>query len=72
MCYNIIVIDMKKKETNKLRGLTEKEVEERIALGLVNYDDGPKTKTIKEIILSNVLTYFNFLNMALGASVFIA
>ena len=72
MCYNIIVIDMKKKETNELKGFTEKEVEERIALGLVNYDDGPKTKTIKEIILSNILTYFNFLNMALGASVFIA
>ena len=63
---------MKKKETNELKGLTEKEVEERIALGIVNYDDGPKTKTIKEIILSNILTYFNFLNMALGASVFIA
>ena len=46
---------MKKKETKELKGLTQKEVEERIDLGLVNYDDGPKTKTIKEIILSNIL-----------------
>ena len=53
-------------------GLTSKEVESRIKKGLVNYNDAPKTKSIKEIIRDNFFTYFNFLNIALGAAVFIA
>ncbi len=53
-------------------GLTSKEVESRIKKGLVNYNDVPKTKSIKEIIRDNFFTYFNFLNIALGAAVFIA
>ena len=53
-------------------GLSEKDVKERIQKGLYNYNDGPKTKTIKQIIKDNVFTYFNYLNLALGLAVFIA
>ena len=52
-------------------GLTDKEVNERIEKNLINYDNQPKTKTIKEIITSNVFTYFNFLNIFLGGAVLI-
>ncbi len=52
-------------------GLTDKEVKERIEKNLINYDNQPKTKTIKEIITSNVFTYFNFLNIFLGGAVLI-
>ena len=31
-------------------GLTDKEVNERIEKNLINYDNQPKTKSIKEII----------------------
>lgn len=60
------------KKINYDIGLTKKEVEERIEKGLVNYDNQPKTKTIKEIITTNVFTYFNFLNIFLGASILIS
>ena len=53
-------------------GLTKREVESRIKKGLVNFDDAPKTKTIPQIIRDNFFTYFNYLNLALGAAVFIA
>lgn len=53
-------------------GLTSLEVEKRIQEGLVNFDDGPKTKSIKAIIASNFFTYFNFLNIALGSAVFLS
>ena len=53
-------------------GLTDSMVKERINKGLVNYNTQPSTKTIPEIIRSNVLTYFNFLNIFLGAAVLFA
>lgn len=53
-------------------GLSLEQVELRKREGLVNYDDSPKTKSIKEIIVSNFCTYFNFLNIALGAAVFLS
>ena len=53
-------------------GLTKEQVDQRIKDGLNNYNDGPKTKSIGEIIRDNVFTYFNYLNIALGAAVFIA
>ena len=59
-------------KTNIKTGLTSKEIETRIKKGLVNYNDAPKTKTIGEIIKDNFFTYFNFLNIALGAAVFVA
>ena len=54
------------------KGLSTKEVEERINKNLVNYNDLPKTKSIGKIIRDNFLNYFNFLNLALGLAVFIA
>ena len=57
---------------NEYEGLTTKEVESRIAKQLVNYDDTPKTKSVKQIIKDNFLNYFNFLNLALGLAVFIS
>ncbi len=45
--------------------LSEEEVNDRIAKGLVNKDSGSKSKSIKRIILENTLTLFNFLNLFL-------
>ena len=53
-------------------GLTEEQVQERKNNGLINYNDLPKTKTIKKIITDNIFNYFNFLNLALGIAVFTA
>ena len=50
-------------------GLTEEQVQERKNNGLINYNDLPKTKTIKKIITDNIFNYFNFLNLALGLAV---
>ena len=55
-----------------VKGLSTGEVEERIKNGFNNYDDSPKTKSVKEIIRDNVFTYFNFLNLCLGFAVFMA
>ena len=59
-------------KTDIKTGLTSREVEARVRKGLVNFNDAPKTKSIGEIIRDNFFTYFNFLNIALGAAVFIA
>ena len=61
---------MKKVDIEK--GLTKQEVENRFRAGLYNYNDAPKTKTVKQIIKDNFFTYFNFLNLALGIAVFTA
>ena len=58
-------------KTDIKNGLTLKEVEDRFKRGLYNYNDAPKTKTVKQIIKDNFFTYFNFLNLALGLAVFI-
>ena len=44
-------------------GLTTNQINERITSNLVNYNDQPPTKTIKQIIMSNFFTYFNFINV---------
>ena len=53
-------------------GLTTKEVEARKSVGQINFDNTPKTKSIKEIIRSNVFTYFNFLNIFLGLAILLS
>lgn len=53
-------------------GLTEEQVLQRQKEGLVNYDESPKTKSIKQILASNLFTYFNFLNLFLGGAVILA
>lgn len=57
---------------DSINGLTTEEVNERITKGLVNYNNEPKTKTIKQIIKTNVFTYFNFLNIILGSLVLLS
>jgi len=64
--------DIKRFNPSVKTGLTMEQVQSRFADSLNNYDDQPKTKTIKQIIASNFFTYFNFLNICLGAAVFSA
>ena len=60
---------MKRYNPNYKDGLSNLEVEERVNNNLVNYNDAPPTKTIKQIITSNFFTYFNFLNLILGLAI---
>ena len=48
-----------------MTGLTNEQVQERIAEGKVNVNENPNTRTYKQIILENTLTFFNFLNLSL-------
>ena len=48
-----------------MTGLTNEQVQERIAEGKVNANENPNTRTYKQIILENTLTFFNFLNLVL-------
>ncbi len=61
----------KYQRTNIETGLTIEEVEKRINDGLVNYDTTVPTKSICQIILNNVITLFNIINLLLGIAVFI-
>lgn len=49
----------------KMTGLTNEQVNERIEQGKVNINENPNTRTYKQIILENTLTFFNFLNVVL-------
>ena len=57
---------------SKIKGLTTKQVEDRIAKGLVNRDVTVPTKSFKQIILDNTLTPFNFLNFGIVAVIILA
>ena len=59
-------------QPNYKTGLSSSQVMERVNSNLVNYNDAPPTKTVKQIILSNFLTYFNFINVVLGLAIIIA
>ena len=48
-----------------MTGLTSEQVQERIEQGLVNANENPNTRTYKQIIRENTLTFFNFLNLVL-------
>ena len=61
---------MKRLNPNIKRGLTDKEIEERIKNNLTNYDTEVKTKSIKQIILGNAFTLFNFLNFGIALAIF--
>ena len=58
-------------DTQDIYGLTKKEVEERIAEGKVNGDSLVKTKSIKQIVFSNVFSLFNIINTVLAVCVFL-
>ena len=55
----------------KITGLTVSEVERRIADGQVNRDSTAKTRSVGEILRSNLLTPFIALNAVLGAAILI-
>ena len=48
-----------------MTGLTEEQVKERIEAGQTNADENPNTRTYKQIVKENTLTFFNFLNLVL-------
>ncbi|MDY4692064.1 MAG: cation-translocating P-type ATPase [Blautia sp.] len=48
-----------------MTGLTNEQVQERIAEGKVNANENPNTRTYGQIIKENTLTFFNFLNLVL-------
>ena len=50
----------------KISGLTKIEVENRIRDDKVNYDTSVKTKSIRDIIISNSFTLFNIINILLA------
>ena len=52
-----------------MTGLTNQQVQERIDAGKVNANENPNTRTYKQIIRENTLTFFNFLNLVLLALV---
>ena len=52
-------------------GLTKNEVKYQIDNGNVNKDTTIPTKSISTIILSNIFTLFNMLNLSLGFIVFL-
>ena len=54
------------------KGLSSNEVIERINEGKVNNINNGKTKSIKEIILTNIFTYFNILNILLASAIIIS
>lgn len=50
---------------SELTGLSSKEVQERIAQGMVNTASTVKTKSIKRIFIDNICTVFNAINIIL-------
>ena len=53
-------------EADPARGLTTAEAEARAAAGLLNRSVDPPSKSVAQIILSNVFTYFNMLFLLLA------
>lgn len=56
-------------ETDTTKGLSLQEVDERKNNGLVNGEEQVTTKTIKQIVLGNLITLFNILNIGLAVLV---
>lgn len=51
---------------HQLQGLTDAQVQQRCEQGLVNSNSDIKTKSIKKIVLQNLITPFNILNFILA------
>ena len=51
------------------QGLTQAEVEARIADGQVNAIQDSSNRSVKDIVMGNTLTFFNFINIVLLALV---
>ena len=52
-----------------LLGLSSAEVSERIAAGKVNVNTDLKSKSVKELIIENLCTLFNLINLVLAVLV---
>ena len=55
-----------------VEGLTSEEVRERIAAGKVNENMELKTKTVRELLIENLCTLFNLINLVLAMLVIMA
>ncbi|NLZ25572.1 MAG: HAD-IC family P-type ATPase [Clostridiales bacterium] len=53
-----------------LKGLTQEEIELRLQKNLINGDQNIKTKSVGEILKTNIFTFFNFLFFALALILF--
>ena len=49
----------------RINGLSDSEVKERIASGLVNRQIGNQSQSAKAIVRNNVFTFFNLINLIL-------
>ena len=65
-------IKVKRCETNPNYGLNAEQINERIQAGAINSKVDSSTKTVSEIVKSNVLTYFNFVFLILAVLLIIA
>ncbi|MGL5915925.1 MAG: HAD-IC family P-type ATPase [Culicoidibacterales bacterium] len=52
-------------DVQKITGLTEQEVQHRVAQGLDNQVPKAPTRTVGQIIRNNVFTFFNFINLVI-------
>ena len=59
-------MDVIDENTPTLAGLSKSEVADRVARGEVNKDDIGTDKTTREIILSNLCTYFNLIFLVIS------
>ena len=59
-------------DVNAVRGLSSDEVNERVRLGKINVKSESGTKSVGEIVKSNIFTYFNMVFLILGVLLIIA
>ena len=64
-------VEHTKPSSEQLHGLTDAEVRQRIEQGLVNHNSDIKSKSIKRIVLENLITPFNILNFVLAVMILI-
>ncbi len=53
----------------EINGLSSSEVKQRIKDGKVNYDTTTPSKSVKQILIENTFTLFNFINVILGVAI---
>lgn len=53
----------------EINGLSNSEVKQRIKKGQVNYDTTTPSKSVKQILIENTFTLFNFINVILGVAI---
>lgn len=69
--YKVIIWRVCEREMSDLRGLTTEQVREQQRKGLVNGNFSVKTKSIGQIIFTNLFTLFNFVNLCLALCLFL-